>query len=102
MYAKINSVSIFPGTATQLHIGSAAIVGFGEMGRADILWTLCDDNKQNLKSSSSMMPISAYLKWTGEDADLFVWLAGELGLTITEIVNDPLPAETVFVDDNKV
>lgn len=100
MYARISPVSVWPGTATQLRIGGAALTGFGEQGCADVLWTLSDDAQANLRTNSTRMPPQAYASWTGQDADLFAWLAGELDLTVVEIVDEPPPSPPITFDPN--
>ena len=92
MYATISPVTVYPNTATQLRIGGAEISGFGQLGSMWILWTLADSTGKALRTDSLRMTGSDYAGWSGQDEDLFVWVAGQLGVLVTEIVDEvPVP-----------
>lgn len=92
MFATIQPVSVYPGTATVLYINN---VNVHPGASATLQAWLQDDKRQNLTQSGVEMVGDAYAAWGNDDAYLYTYTAAQLGLTIVEIVPDAPPAPPV-------
>lgn len=85
MYAKIEAVSYRTGQAKCLVVRNSSIQ-LGE--RAIIEWSLMGDqvsDRRDYESGGNQMSGSDYASWGLDDAYVYEWLAGQLGLTIESL-----------------
>lgn len=87
MYAKIEPVQTFQGTATVLFIDTVSV----QPGAfATYRWYLLSDANATLTTNGITLAGDAYTAWGNDDEYLYTYTAGFLNLTITEIVQgDP-------------
>jgi len=89
MYAKIQPVQVFPGTATVLFINNVTVQPGAS---ASCQWWLQTEERGNLTTGVLSLAGEAYAAWGSDDEYLYTFTAEALGLTITEIVRDVAPA----------
>lgn len=95
MFAVIQPVSVFPGTATVLFINNAVVY---PGNCASYQWWLQSAERANLTTGTINLTGDAYAAWGTDDDYLYTYTATALGLTIIEIVPDapPAPPEPVI------
>lgn len=85
MHADITPVSYRSGQGTKLIINGAHVSVYKS---ASVDWKIVDATGLVLETGLTTMIKSEYDLWGSEDDYIFNWLAGKLGLTITQIVED--------------
>lgn len=89
MFANIKPVTVFPrGQAVVLE--ALAIVKLNE--GANIEWRLSNSSMQAIAQGLEAMQKEDYDQWGTDDSYVFTWLAGKLGVEVTEVVEPPPPA----------
>lgn len=92
MFAKIQPVNVFPrGQAAVLEVMAIVTPNKG----ANVEWRLSSEAMQPMTQGMEAMPKDAYDLWAADDSYLFQWVASQLGLTITELVEPVAPAAAV-------
>lgn len=81
MKVQIESVSIFPDTATQLELTGASIRMLGEEGTALIHWRLLNESGRQLQVGSIDVSGPLYRGWNDDDPYLTNIVLSQLGLT---------------------
>lgn len=99
MFAIIEPVTVFPGTATVLFINNVTVQPGQE---ATLQAWLQSADRANLTQTGVVLTSDAYAAWGTDDDYLYTYTATALGLTIVEIVPDapaiiapPLPDMSV-------
>lgn len=88
MFANIKPVNVFPrGQAVILE--ALAIVTPNKGARVE--WRLSNSSTHAIAQGLEDMQKEDYDKWGEDDSYLFTWLAGKLGVEVTEVVEPPPP-----------
>lgn len=85
MHADITPVSYRSGQGTKLIINGVYV---SVHKSASIDWKVVDVSGVTLETGLASMIKNEYDLWGSDDNYIFNWLAGKLGLTITNIVED--------------
>lgn len=92
MYAIIAPVAVFPSSATVLFISSVSVQPGAS---ASYQWWLQDYEHFPLTQGLASLSGASYDAWGASDEYLYTYTAGVLGLSIVEIVTEPVPAPVV-------
>lgn len=86
MFANIKPVNVFPrGQAVILE--ALAIVKPNDS--ANVEWRLSNSSMQAIAQGMEVMQKADYDQWGEDDTYLFTWLAGKLGVEVTEVTEPP-------------
>lgn len=90
MFANIKPVTVFPrGQAVILEALAIVTPNKG----ANVEWRLSNSSMQAIAQGLEAMQKEDYDQWGADDEYVFTWLAGKLGVEVTEVVEPPPPPD---------